>query len=279
MEIPIKKKSYSQKYRKEWEDDLDFKGWLAPVQGNDLKVQENHLNPYATLGYAFETSARKLNLNEDVTNIVKQRQLRVKSWCYRIHTYDMRSTQCTKCTRFLCCIPLDEAVTALGYFHASLAIASILAVLREIVTSWHSFMTARFYGSTYDLIHIRDMALFLLPLGLSVTLAIFLIIGIRKRRPGYMLAYIMLGVLEVLGLAIYWLVRGSTDSYYFVYEGGVEMVLVFFAYSLCLGAVYSSYRNMKLKEAHGNTYGLLQENAYGGVKNNVYCIDFLHVQK
>ncbi|KAL4719405.1 hypothetical protein ACJJTC_015099, partial [Scirpophaga incertulas] len=36
-------------------------------------VQENHLNPYATLGYAFETSIRKLNLNEDVTNIVKQR--------------------------------------------------------------------------------------------------------------------------------------------------------------------------------------------------------------
>ncbi|CAH2086585.1 unnamed protein product [Euphydryas editha] len=37
MEIPTKKKSYSQKYRKEWEDNPNFKGWLAPVQGTDLK--------------------------------------------------------------------------------------------------------------------------------------------------------------------------------------------------------------------------------------------------
>ncbi|CAG9792681.1 unnamed protein product [Diatraea saccharalis] len=37
MEIPVKKKSYSQKYRKEWEDNPDFKDWFAPVQGTDLK--------------------------------------------------------------------------------------------------------------------------------------------------------------------------------------------------------------------------------------------------
>lgn len=36
-------------------------------------IQESHLNPYSTLGYAFETCACKLNLSEDSIKLVKKR--------------------------------------------------------------------------------------------------------------------------------------------------------------------------------------------------------------
>lgn len=38
MEVPVTKKFYTQKYKKAWENNSEFKGWLAPVQGNDFKA-------------------------------------------------------------------------------------------------------------------------------------------------------------------------------------------------------------------------------------------------
>lgn len=38
MELPLKKKLYTQKYRKEWEQEDEFKSWLKSVPGDDLKA-------------------------------------------------------------------------------------------------------------------------------------------------------------------------------------------------------------------------------------------------
>ncbi|CAH2108900.1 unnamed protein product [Euphydryas editha] len=38
MEIPLKKKNYAQKYRKEWESHAEFKSWLKPLVGDDTKA-------------------------------------------------------------------------------------------------------------------------------------------------------------------------------------------------------------------------------------------------
>lgn len=38
MELPFKKKIYSQKYRPEWESQEEFKGWLKPGAGDSTKA-------------------------------------------------------------------------------------------------------------------------------------------------------------------------------------------------------------------------------------------------
>lgn len=38
MDLPLKKITYAQKYRREWEDMDEFKGWLKPASGNSNKA-------------------------------------------------------------------------------------------------------------------------------------------------------------------------------------------------------------------------------------------------
>lgn len=45
MDFPMKKKNYSQSYRREWELDSNFKGWLSSVPGESTKA----LCKYCTL--------------------------------------------------------------------------------------------------------------------------------------------------------------------------------------------------------------------------------------
>lgn len=38
MDLPLKKKTYAQKYRSEWENVDEFKGWLKPASGDSTKA-------------------------------------------------------------------------------------------------------------------------------------------------------------------------------------------------------------------------------------------------
>lgn len=38
MDLPFKKKSYAQRYRSEWENEDEFKGWLKPASGDSTKA-------------------------------------------------------------------------------------------------------------------------------------------------------------------------------------------------------------------------------------------------
>ncbi|GBP78906.1 hypothetical protein EVAR_55945_1 [Eumeta japonica] len=163
----------------------------------------------------------------------------------------------TPLTRGLCCIPLEEAIITLGYFHASLAVMAILVVLRAVVSS---ISTSSHYG-------VKDLLVSLLPLGLSLTLAIFLIVGVKKRRPGYVTSYLIFSLPGVPVLAIFWQECKLQFTFYF-FVNDIEKFLLFCVYAVCLGAVYAYHRSMKPEDDHDTPRGLLQEDASSGDKTN-----------
>ncbi|GBP60169.1 hypothetical protein EVAR_41859_1 [Eumeta japonica] len=168
-------------------------------------------------------------------------------------------------TRFLCCVPPERAATTLGYGQATLAVAGILCVFREILMYFYLFIR---YDSdsiyqNYHIRHVKDLSWVLLVLGLCLTFAVFLLVGTEKRRPGYVLTYLIFGVLGTLALAVYWLVLLSGNNRHFIYDGGVDIFLIIIVYSQCLRTVYFVYRNIKL-ERNGNNmiYNVLLESNY-----------------
>ncbi|GBP60166.1 hypothetical protein EVAR_41856_1 [Eumeta japonica] len=137
-------------------------------------------------------------------------------------------------TRFLCCVPPERAATTLGYGQATLAVAGILCVFREILMYFYLFIR---YDSdsiyqNYHIRHVKDLSWVLLVLGLCLTFAVFLLVGTEKRRPGYVLTYLIFGVLGTLALAVYWLVLLSGNNRHFIYDGGVDIFLIISANDL-----------------------------------------------
>ncbi|GBP78924.1 hypothetical protein EVAR_55963_1 [Eumeta japonica] len=169
-------------------------------------------------------------------------------------------------TRYLYCIPVEEAVTALGHFHASVTFVGIVYCFRKIVHD--AYYLPDFSANYRDryLKYVKGMCLTLPVLGLCLTSAVALLVGVKKRRPGYVLTYFILGVLATLGLAVYWLVQvyysycQCSYPYYIFYEGGIEVLLALFAYALFLPTVYFQYCNIRLeKDGNDMIYNTSQE--------------------
>ncbi|GBP60178.1 hypothetical protein EVAR_41869_1 [Eumeta japonica] len=154
-------------------------------------------------------------------------------------------------TRFLYCIPVERTATTLGYFQASIAVACILIVIRFLIMELHAYIRFTSYSHgymNYDLTFMKNLSWALLILGLCLTMAVFLLVGIEKRRSGYVLTYLIFGVLGTLALAV-GLVILCTKYHHFIDDGGVEMLLVIIVYSLSLTAAYFVYRNIKLEKS------------------------------
>ncbi|GBP78933.1 hypothetical protein EVAR_55973_1 [Eumeta japonica] len=145
----------------------------------------------------------------------------------------------------------------------SIATAGILVILRHIVTLFYPLVH---YASDEPYLLVTaiviEMSWALLILGLCLTLAVFLLVGIEKRRPGYVLTYLICGTLGTLALAIYWMIMISKGSRYFIYDGAFEIFFVIIVYSLSLTATYFVYRNIKLEKSNNMIYNVLQESGY-----------------
>ncbi|GBP78929.1 hypothetical protein EVAR_55969_1 [Eumeta japonica] len=166
-------------------------------------------------------------------------------------------------TRFLCCIPVEGTAKALGYFQASIATAGILVILRHIVTLFYPLV--HYASADYEFLNIVSaiaimLSCVLLILGLCLTLAVFLLVGIEKRRPGYVLTYLICGTLGTLALAIYWVIMISNGSPFVSYDWSVEIFFVIIVYSMSLIAACIVYYNIKVEKRCNVIYNVLQEN-------------------
>ncbi|GBP60171.1 hypothetical protein EVAR_41862_1 [Eumeta japonica] len=138
-------------------------------------------------------------------------------WWKQTVRCERREMRPTPRTHFLC-TPVDRAVTALGYFQASIIVVGILIVLRELVRVLYDY-------TNYRLKDIEYMSWALLVLGLFLALAVLLLVGVEKRRPGYVLAYLLGDAVRILSVAVFYLKTRSTELHDSPYACAVDVVL------------------------------------------------------
>ncbi|GBP78913.1 hypothetical protein EVAR_55952_1 [Eumeta japonica] len=174
-------------------------------------------------------------------------------------------------THFLGCIPVHLGALVLGYFQANVAGVGILVGVSYFMVILYQVVVNNF--DTQREFKRKDIELPLLLLLFSVLcfiMAIYLIIGVRKRHRSYVLGYFMSGVVTATGMALLWMKLVFYEYYSFFDDATLNLFISFFLYLPFLSMVHSLYYNICLQNDSSTLRSMGQENSVEGYTNDVY---------